>query len=97
MNTTLIKATVALVPTMLLAIGSTAMLARRRNVWPAVQLCGSAFLMMVALAHICEALGWFPGMGWGAPHSVGHYVDLSCAVLGVTLFPAGWLKTKSLW
>jgi hypothetical protein len=25
------------------------------------------------------------GNGWGEPHSLGHYVDLSSTVLGVTL------------
>ena len=53
--------------------------------------------MIVVLTHICEALGWFPSMGWGLRNSVGHYVDLSSAVLGVTLFPVGWMKTKMLW
>jgi len=30
-------------------------------------------------------------MHWGAEHSAGHYLDLSSAVLGLTLFPAVYL------
>jgi len=29
-------------------------------------------------------------MGWGLEHSVGHDLDLSGAVLGLTLFPLGY-------
>jgi hypothetical protein len=45
---------------------------------------------VVALTHVCEALQLFPGMKWGLEHSTGHYLDLSSAVLGVTLFPIGY-------
>jgi hypothetical protein len=31
----------------------------------------------------------FPFMRWGEEDSAGHYLDLSSAVLGVTLFPLG--------
>jgi len=30
-------------------------------------------------------------MQWGSNHSVGHYLDLGSAVLGLTLFPIGYL------
>jgi hypothetical protein len=30
-------------------------------------------------------------MHWGREHSVGHYLDLTSAVLGLTLFPLGYL------
>jgi hypothetical protein len=30
-------------------------------------------------------------MQWGSPHSVGHYLNLSSAVLGVVLFLLGYL------
>jgi len=45
----------------------------------------------VVLTHVCEALRLFRWMHWGAEHSAGHYLDLSSAVLGLTLFPAGYL------
>jgi hypothetical protein len=46
---------------------------------------------MVVLTHIVEAFQLFPSMHWGAEHSVGHYLDLWSAVLGLTLFPVGYL------
>jgi hypothetical protein len=46
---------------------------------------------MVVLAHGCEALHLFPRMHWGEEHSAGHYLDLSSAVLGLTLFPLGFV------
>ncbi len=46
---------------------------------------------MVVLAHLCEALHLFPGMQWGSGHSAGHYLDLGSAVLGLILFPIGYL------
>jgi hypothetical protein len=37
-------------------------------------------------------------MGWGIKDSAGQYVDLSSAVLGLTLFPIGYLlHALSLW
>ena len=46
---------------------------------------------MVILAHLCEVLHLLTWMGWGLEHSPGHYVDLLGAVVGVTLFPLGYL------
>lgn len=97
MNTTLVRATVALVATTLLVVGSAAVFARRRDVWAGIQLLGSVCLVIVVFTHICEALAWFPLMGFGLPHSIGHYIDLSSAVLGVILIAAGWLKTRAIW
>jgi|SRR4029453_11505889 hypothetical protein len=44
---------------------------------------GAGCLLVVVLTHACEAFRLFPWMHWGAEHSVGHYVDLSSAVLDV--------------
>lgn len=90
MNATLLKAILLLVPVSLLLSYSTVLL-RRKTPWSTLQLLGSACLMIVVLAHICEALRLFPWMGWGAEHSAGHYLDLSSAVLGLTLFPTGYV------
>ena len=46
---------------------------------------------MVVLTHVSEALQLFPWMHWGGEHSVGHYLDFTSAVLGLTLFPLGYL------
>ncbi len=47
--------------------------------------------MVVVLTHFCEALGLFPVMRFGERDSAGHYLDLTSAVLGVTLVAAGFL------
>lgn len=90
MQLTLLKAVVLLVPAALLLLYSL-VLFKRRVLWSVLQLVGSTCLVIVVLTHVCEALRLFPWMGWGAEHSAGHYLDLSSAVLGLTLFPAGHL------
>ena len=61
-----------------------------------LQLVGAGCLVLVVLAHICEAFGLLPWMGWGLADSVGHYIDLSSAILALTLFPIGfvWLALQ---
>jgi hypothetical protein len=83
----LARALSMLVPASLL-LGYSLVLFQRRLRCSALQLFGAAALMIMVLTHVCEALHLFPGMGWGTEHSAGHYLDLICAVLGVTLFPA---------
>ena len=46
---------------------------------------------MVVLTHICEAFDLVPWMQWGLPNGAGHYLDLASAVLGLVLFPIGYL------
>ena len=41
--------------------------------------------VVVAVVHVFEALGIFSAAGWGQPASVGHYIDLAAALLGVAL------------
>jgi hypothetical protein len=91
MNVTLLKALVALVPAGILFVGSVLLFLRGRTLGSFLQLLGAGCLVMVVLAHICEALHLFPWMHWGLEHSVGHYLDLWSAVLGLTLFPIGYL------
>jgi hypothetical protein len=38
---------------------------------------------MMVLVHIAEAFHLFPGMNWGRNNSVGHYLDLFSAILGL--------------
>jgi hypothetical protein len=49
------------------------------------------------LTHICEALELYPSMQWGSPNSIGHYLDLSSAVLGLRLFPFWYFGTRRGW
>lgn len=91
MNPTLFKGLLALVPVSLLFAGSMVFFASGKGVGSFLQLLGAGCLVVVVLAHISEALHLFPWMGWGLEHSAGHYLDLSAAVLGFTLFPVGYL------
>jgi hypothetical protein len=91
MNVPLIKAAVASVPVMAILSYTITVFARRRSVWAAVQLTGAMGLAVVVVAHVCEALHLLPWFGWGQEHSVGHYLDLSGAVLGLTLLPLGYV------
>jgi succinate dehydrogenase/fumarate reductase cytochrome b subunit len=90
MNATLLKAVALLVPAGSLLLYSIA-LSKRKAPWSALQLLGAACLVVVVLTHICEALRLFPWMGWGSARSAGHYLDLSGAILGLTLFPAAYV------
>jgi hypothetical protein len=91
MNLTLLKALVALAPACMLFIGGVAWFHRRKTMYSLLQLVGAGCLVLVVLAHVSEALHLFPFMGWGLEHSAGHYFDLSNAILGLTLFPTGYL------
>jgi hypothetical protein len=91
MNVPLFKALIALLPACLLLSGSTILLFRRRTLGVLMQFVGAGCMVLVVLTHICEALHLFPAMQWGLEHSAGHYIDLVGAVLGLTLFPAGYL------
>jgi hypothetical protein len=91
MNVTLIKGLVALVPACMLFSGSVVLFFGGKTVSSFLQLLGAGCLVVVVLTHICEALHLLPWMHWGLEHSVGHYLDLWSAVLGLTLFPVGFL------
>jgi hypothetical protein len=90
-NVTLAKALLALVPTSMLIAGSGSMFFRGKTRSSFVQLIGASGLIVVALAHICEALHLLPWMGWGLENSAGHYLNLASALIGITLFPVGYL------
>lgn len=68
---------------------------RSASVATRLQAIGAIGLLVVIGAHLCEALGWLGSMGWGRPNTVGHYLDLAGAVLGVTLAPVGYLLSRS--
>jgi hypothetical protein len=88
---TLIRALVALVPASMLFVGSAALFSRVKTVRSLLQLLGAGCLVVVVLTHLSEALHLFPGMHWGLKDSAGHYLDLWSAVLGLMLFPTGYL------
>jgi hypothetical protein len=91
MSVTLVKSLAASVPACMLFVGAAAWFFRGKTVSSFLQLLGAGFFVVVVLAHVSEALHLFPWMHWGLEHSAGHYLDLSSALLGLTLFPAGYL------
>ena len=91
MNGPLLKALIALVPACMLLFGSIILFVRGKTVASFLQLLGTTCVTLVVLTHIAEALHLFPWMRWGLKDSAGHYLDLSSAVLAVTLFPTGYL------
>jgi hypothetical protein len=91
MDATLLKGLVALVPVCLLFAGSVILFSRGKTAGSFLQLLGAGCLVAVVLTHIFEALHLFPWMHWGSEHSVGHYLDLGSVILGLTLFPVGYL------
>jgi formate hydrogenlyase subunit 3/multisubunit Na+/H+ antiporter MnhD subunit len=88
---TLVKALIALVPVCALVVWSVIRFSRARTGSSFLQVLGSGCLVVVVLTHICEALHLFPWMRWGDPHSIGHYLDLSSAVLGVAFVSTGYV------
>lgn len=91
MNALLLKALVALLPAPMLFSGSVISFFRGKTVCSLLQLLGAGCLVVAVLTHVCEAIHLFPWMNWGLEHSVGHYLDFWSAVLGLTLFPVGYL------
>ena len=91
MNVALFKALAAFLPASLLLSGSAILFLRQKGLYQLMQLLGAGGLLAVVLTHACEALHWLPGMDWGMEHSAGHYIDLVSVLLGLTLFPAGYL------
>lgn len=91
MNITLIKALAALALVSAILAVLTTLFARQRKVSLLLQLVGVGCLAVVALTHVCEALHLLSWMHWGEEHSIGHYLDFASAVLGLTLFPVGFL------
>lgn len=91
MNVTLLEALVTLMPVCTLLCGSAVLFFRGRTTRSFLQLFGAGCLLVVVLTHVSEALRLFPWMHWGFEHSAGHYLDLGSAILGLTLFPIGYL------
>src|SRR5262245_37242642 len=85
------------VPVAALLAGSVILFLKRRELSSFLQLIGASFLVIVVLAHFCEALHLLPSMGWGLDGTPGHYLDAGSFVLGLTLFPLGYLLHALNW
>jgi hypothetical protein len=85
------KALIALIPVGVLFVGSVVLFFKKKTISTFLQLLGAACLVVVVVTHVCEAFYLFPSMHFGREHSVGHYLDFWSAVLGLSLFPVGYL------
>ena len=63
----------------------------RRGLSSTLQALGIGCFGVMALTHVFEKFSILPDLGWGRPHSVGHFIDLAAALLGVTLVTTGFL------
>ena len=91
MNHGVLKVFATLIPVCAVFTGSAIIWLRKKSVSSFLQFLGATGLVIVILTHVFEALRLFPRMRWGSQHSIGHYLDLSCAILGVMLFSLGYL------
>jgi hypothetical protein len=91
MSVSAAKALGALIPVCMLLSGALVLFLRTKAAAAILQLLGAASLTVVVLAHVAETFSLVPWMEWGLPDSAGHYFDLASVVLGLTLFPLGYL------
>ena len=91
MNAALLKGLVVSVPVTMLFSGSVVLFFKGKTACSLLQLLGAGCLVVVVLTHVCEALHLFPWMHWGLEQGVGHYLDFWSVVVGLTLFPVGYL------
>jgi len=91
MHATLLKALFVAMPVVALFVYSARLFVRSRTAWSLLLMGGSVCFVVVIFTHIAEDLRLFPEMGWGNPHSIGHYLDLSSAVGGIALLALGVL------
>jgi hypothetical protein len=86
-----LKAFIALAPASILLLGSMVLFIRERTFACFLQLTGAGCLALVVLTHVFEMFRLSSSMHFGREHSVGHYLDFWSAVLGLSLFPIGYL------
>ena len=78
-----------------IAVGaSVATFAEEKTGIELTQLIGASFLLVVIFAHVSEAFGFIPSLGWGRPHTRGHYIDLVSAIAGGVLLPIGFIGRR---
>ena len=92
MNAMPLRSLLALAAVSVLVVASAVVFKREptTTIGSLLQLLGSGCLGIVVLTHIFESVDLFPWLRWGHPDSVGHYVDVGSAIVGLTLLPLGY-------
>jgi|ERR1700732_5306949 hypothetical protein len=91
MNAAVLKGLLALVAACTFLGVSIVLFLTRRGLASALQAMGIGCFGVMALTHVFEEFSILPGLGWGQPHSVGHFIDLVTALLGVTFMTTSFL------
>lgn len=91
MNAAILKGLLALAGAAIFVAVSAALFVTRRDLGSALLASGIGWFAVMALTHFFEAFSILPAFGWGRPHSVGHFIDLAAAVLGITFVTLGFL------
>jgi hypothetical protein len=89
--TAVLKGLLALVAAGVFLGVAVILLLTRKSLGAVVQGLGIGCFAVMALTHVFRAFSILPGLGWGQPHSVGHFVDLVAALLGVALVTTSFL------
>jgi hypothetical protein len=71
--------------------GAIVLFVRERSAWAFIRVLGATDFVVAVVAHIAEAFRLSTWMHWRQPGSLGHYVDLAGAILGLVLLPLGYL------
>jgi len=91
MNASVLKGLLALAGASVFVTVSAALFATRRDLASALLATGIGWFGVMALTHVFESFSILPAFGWGRPHSVGHFIDLAAASLGVAFVTMGFL------
>ena len=91
MSASALKGLLALVAACVFLAVCVVLFLTRRGLSSTLQALGIGCFGVMALTHVFEKFSILPELGWGRPHSVGHFIDLVAALLGVTLVTTGFL------
>jgi hypothetical protein len=91
MNAAVLKGLLALTGASVFLAVSAALFVTRRDLGSALLATGIGWFGVMALTHFFESFSILPAFGWGRPHSVGHFIDLVAALLGIAFVTTGFL------
>jgi hypothetical protein len=96
MNAAVLKGLLALAGASVFVSVSGVLFVTRRDLASALLATGIGWFGIMALTHVFESFSILPAFGWGQPHSVGHFIDLAAALLGVAFVTTGFLVHRRL-
>jgi len=94
MSAAVVKGFLALTAACVFLSVAAVLLLTRRNLAATLQGLGVGCFGVMALTHVFEAFSILPALGWGQPHGTGHIIDLTAALLGVTLVTTSFLLRR---